>query len=260
MEHIRKVVSYFSGESQRVLQKAFSPQDPTAHNPLAGGSRLRGTLVSHIMNGSNIDAAKELEPLLANTGLPVGKLHYIALAGSTLDTDGVRSANILKKGFENATPLHYACINPDATILRKFLSVDPALAETKDGYNRTGLHYAAMSTTDAAVRAILELHSSVHISALSNEKVTPARTACRLGRAANLKLLLAHRDTDAQIMHRLDDKQTLFLDAIIGGSIECVKVVFEAASEPLRKSSSTSSGERSLYKRLASLKSLIPAR
>lgn len=169
-----------------------------------------------------------------NAGLETGKFHLLALDPSTTvlppEAKNVQ-ASILKKGVESATPLHYACINPNSACLKAMLSeltgTTPPLS-VADNQQMTILHYAAASKTTTALTTLFEgVPGLSRWQAAGYHKLAPAHVAATLDRADNLRLLLKEQ-TEQQLNAQTRTNRTPLLLAIATGSANAVAAILDA--------------------------------
>eukprot|EP00760_Papus_ankaliazontas_P029092 PhM_4_TR4136/c0_g1_i1/m.69882 len=196
-------------------------------------SQYLGAIPTLSKIGDNEAAAEVMKPFLEKQGFPVSQLQYIALCGTTateLPPKTLR-ANILKMGVQNATAVHYACINPSAEILKAFLAIDSTLGqEVRDGAQLQPVHYASASKTPEALKALLAQYPTLHLLAPSSFHGSPARIAVALGRADNLAVLL-QRDAEQQIAPTSKMDCNLFLHAVKSGHVDVVKAIVKAIKD-----------------------------
>jgi ankyrin repeat protein len=91
-----------------------------------------------------------------------------------------RSVSGAKKAQHGLTPLHVACINPNAEVLRHFLALNPDFNMTDAGMRRP-IHYAAANASTAALKLLIE--RGANLADVDGQKTTPLHTAAMARRA-----------------------------------------------------------------------------
>ncbi|KAK3092730.1 hypothetical protein FSP39_006660 [Pinctada imbricata] len=140
-------------------------------------------------------AGKLIEGAQKNGGYGFNELHKKVLQYNTEDLGNVLAASARKKPFANAmmTPIHCACINPNAKYLEKLLAVEPDY-NLEDKYGRKPIHYAAACEGTAPLETLLKMGANPND--ISRKKVTPLLFACHAGRAKNADLLIKRGQSD----------------------------------------------------------------
>ena len=100
-----------------------------------------------------------------------------------------KSVSVSKKcpGNHSITPLHVACINPNADVLRMFLDVNPDF-NMQDAQMRKPIHYAAANSSPEALKLLIE--RGANLADVDSQKVTPLHAAAAAKRAGNVRLIL----------------------------------------------------------------------
>ena len=115
------------------------------------------------------------------------RYHYLALGNEI--PSRVNRFGLAKKPYTNKaiTPMHVACINPDPTMLKKFITINSDYS-VADKENRKLMHYAAANQSDSVIKFLIAKGAPV------NEKdvkgMTPFMIACKLGRIDNILALM----------------------------------------------------------------------
>jgi ankyrin repeat protein len=140
----------------------------------AGNLRVASLLVQKAMDGS-WGVTKLYKDVLTTAN---GTLSILPQARS-----------VLKKAshFSDLTPLHLACINPNADILAQLLAIGGSANEL-DRNGRTLLHFAASCVTADNLRFLLS--QGANVLAEDKNGVSPLEVAVKYNRAQSLEVLI----------------------------------------------------------------------
>jgi ankyrin repeat protein/predicted DNA-binding WGR domain protein len=135
-------------------------------------------------------AAYLLERTIKNGGYGLSEFFVPALTGkSEKAVKDIKKPNCTKKAFGmgNITPIHCACLNPNAEVLKHILTVNPEYGNIDD-QTRKPVHYAACCPSPEPLRFLVS--QNVDTRDHDNMRTTPLMYACRAGQIENVKFLL----------------------------------------------------------------------
>lgn len=114
--------------------------------------------------------------------------------------------SVAKKGSGGVTPLHFACINPDVSILQQVLAVNPDF-NLQDGQMRRPIHYAAACEATGPLEYLIQ--KGANVLDVDNRKTNCLHLAIKAKRAANVKLILAQGDGKGEQLIKMRDRSGL---------------------------------------------------
>jgi ankyrin repeat protein/predicted DNA-binding WGR domain protein len=135
-------------------------------------------------------AAYLLERTMKNGGYGLSEFFVPALTGkSEAAVKDIKKPNCTKKGFGmgNITPIHCACLNPNVSVLRHILTVNPEYLNMDDQM-RKPVHYAACCPSPEPLKYLVS--QNVDTREHDNMRTTPLMYAARAGQVENVKFLL----------------------------------------------------------------------
>ena len=135
-----------------------------------------------------------------------------------------KSISVQKKGTncQSMTPLHFACINPNSSVLEQLLKVNGDLT-MMDMAMRKPIHFAAVCETPGNLKLLIEKGAAV--ADIDRQKTTCMHMAAKVGRAENLKYLLTVNKEVAVLKDK--SGKTPFAYALESNHTECVQILFE---------------------------------
>ncbi len=127
---------------------------------------------------------------LKNEGYGLNEFYIPALTSKTLDgVREIKKASCTKKAFaiSNVSPIHCACLNPNADILAHLLAVNPEFTNMDDSL-RKPVHYAACCESPEPLKYLAS--QNIDTREHDNMRTTPLMYAARAGRSHNVGFLL----------------------------------------------------------------------
>ena len=189
-----------------------------------------GCAAEAAMYGNKDVAIFLFEKALKNDGFGVSEFYAKVLSATNANAvKDMKKASVIKKafGYGNLTPLHMACLNPHADVLKKLLDTSSEFA-VMDGQMRKPVHFAALCVSDEPMKQLVALN--VDPRDVDNLKKTPLMYAARAGRTQVLKYLLQENRS----IPLAKDKQsfTAIHHAAEAGQLDCVKILIEDGQVP----------------------------
>jgi len=143
--------------------------------------------------------------VLEDNGL--NNLHLYSLTFTNEELPQFRAVSVQKKPYENmgVTPLHMACINPNAKYLKAMLQVLPNV-HLKDTLQRSLVHYAAACSGTGPLNQLFLTagDSGVLFREGDRSGTTPLMIAAMMGRIENMKILFAK---EALLLAAAEDRE-----------------------------------------------------
>lgn len=132
-----------------------------------------------------------IEPCVSFENYGFNQLHHDVLKLDKL-TDKYHTTSITKKAFssKNITPLHLAAINPHEEVIETLLNQNPEFNVT-DEHLWKPIHYASACVGSGPIKVLLK--KGANLNDLTNEKLTSLHIAAQMGRAENIKVILAEK-------------------------------------------------------------------
>jgi ankyrin repeat protein/predicted DNA-binding WGR domain protein len=166
---------------------------------------------------------------LKNEGYGLNEFYVPALNSQTLDgVREIKKASCTKKAFaiNNISPIHCACLNPNADILAHLLSVNPEFTNMDDSL-RKPVHYAACCESPEPLKYLAT--QNIDTREHDNMRTTPLMYAARAGRAENVRFLLEENRSNPPFKDR--HGYAAFHYAAEAGHIHIIKIFLEAGTK-----------------------------
>ena len=170
-----------------------------------------------------------------DTSNVTGAFHVAALdpTSTKLPESKQMRLSLLKQGLGNATPLHYACANPNSAMLRLILKELGDIPTVFDHNSFDVWHYAVMSTTTEALK-VLQEHGVAFAPMPLSPKPSPMHLAAKHNRCEHLSLLLKdHAEQRLSIIHQVGNRhniETPWITAATAGSADALRVMLDSVS------------------------------
>lgn len=170
-----------------------------------------------------------------------GAFHLAALNSATtaLPESKQPRASILKKGQNNITPLHLACLNPSSIPLKLMLKEVgdvPVLLQDSEGHDLW--HYAVMNPSTCALIALQE-HGVAFSPPLSSNTLSPLHFAAVRNRHEHIALLLKENAVARLgVLHQFGNRfelQNPWFTAAISGSTDALRAMLDAVGPDAKK-------------------------
>ena len=167
-----------------------------------------------------------LSRALKNEGYGLNEYYIPALNSKTLDgVREIKKASCTKKAFaiSNISPIHCACLNPNADILAHLLAVNPEFTNMDDSL-RKPVHYAACCESPEPLKFLAS--QNIDTREHDNMRTTPLMYAARAGREANVRFLLEENRSNPPFKDRHGYAALHY--AAEAGHIHIIKIFLEA--------------------------------
>ncbi|KAG2374682.1 hypothetical protein C9374_010426 [Naegleria lovaniensis] len=133
-----------------------------------------------------IHLAKKLQ---AQDGFGLNLLHVESLElDGTTNFSEYKSVSVVKKALaKDATPVHFAAINPNTKYLKELVENNSDGVAVQDAFQKRPLHFAACSSTPDNIKYLLE--KGANIIEKDSQKRTALHYAAKYGHAHNVEVL-----------------------------------------------------------------------
>ncbi|XP_065199282.1 poly [ADP-ribose] polymerase tankyrase-like isoform X2 [Sycon ciliatum] len=182
--------------------------------------------------GNRAMAQHMVKKMLGSGGWDMNALHLQSLSDDGKPFDAFREVSVTKKGGSNnksIAPVHMAAINPDSKYLAELLKVhgDNSVSDSEQWRI---VHYAAACTADGPLRLLLE--KGADMMCVTKEKESPLMIASRLGRADNVKLLVADKQNIELLLKQKDRQANTVLHlAALNGHVDVADTLIGAGAK-----------------------------
>ena len=170
-----------------------------------------------------------LQRALKNEGYGLNEFYVPALTGKSVEgVREIKKASCTKKAFAigNISPIHCACLNPNADVLAHLLGVNPEFTNMDDSL-RKPVHYAACCESPEPLKFLAS--QNVDTREHDNMRTTPLMYAARAGREANVRFLLQENRSNPPFKDRHGYAAIHY--AAEAGHVSVVKVFLEAGTK-----------------------------
>jgi ankyrin repeat protein/predicted DNA-binding WGR domain protein len=143
-----------------------------------------------LRNGNREVADFLIQRGVKNGGYGLSEHYSPALMGKTVKSVAdIKKISCTKKahGMGNISPIHCACLNPNAEILKHILTCNPEYLNMDDCM-RKPVHYAACCESVEPLKYLLS--KNVDSREMDNQRTTPLMYAASAGRVDNVRFLL----------------------------------------------------------------------
>lgn len=138
--------------------------------------------------------------------------------------------SINKRSFKRVTPLHLACINPDASILQHLIDNGGEI-HVGDINGKKPIAYAATCESSAPLKLLLKHKCNANDKQLNG--ISPLYLAAQTGRYENVKILI---ENDADYLSKPKSVNLMPIHiAAIEGYLDIVKYLLSKDKEMLNK-------------------------
>lgn len=193
------------------------------YDPIAS---LSYQIHEYVLNGKYKEVAFILSKIWNQSNYGFNELHYNVVRDYKPNEllKEFKSVSVQKKGTScmQMTPLHFACINPNSSVLEQLLKVNGDLA-MMDMNMRKPIHFAAVCETPDNLKLLIQKGAA--IGDIDRQKTTCMHLAAKAGRAENLKYLISVNKDVAVLKDR--SGKSPFAYALEFNHTECVKILFE---------------------------------
>lgn len=171
-------------------------------------------------------AAYLMERANKNGGYGLSDFYLPALTGrSEKAVSEIKKMNCTKKAFGmgNFSPIHCACLNPNASVLKHILTVNPEYLNMDDCMRKPS-HYAACCESPEPLKYLIS--QNVDTRDHDNMRTTPLMYAARAGRVENVRFLLQENRSIPAFKDRLGYAAIHY--AAEYGHIDVVKLLLDS--------------------------------
>jgi ankyrin repeat protein/predicted DNA-binding WGR domain protein len=188
-------------------------------------NELLNSLDEILIHGRTDIAEYVLKKAESNGGYGTNEYFVKALTGTKQSISAIPKQSVTKKahGMKNVSPIHCACLNPNADALKHLLTVNPEF-QNMDQRMRKPIHYAACSASVQALQYLIS--QNVDPKDHDNVKRTPLMYAARAGRVENVRFLIENNRSIPAAKDR-QGYSAIHL-AAENGHTEVIKVLIEA--------------------------------
>ena len=155
-------------------------------------SDLIHNLIESFLSGNNVLAGYLLRIAYESNGYGLNKYFELGcIAESPEQLQDMKKASSKKKSYlkNNITALHCACINPNGSILEKYLEIGEEMY-LADEMLRKPVHYAACCSSTEPLKILL--NKGIDCRDYDKNKMTPLMYAANSGRVNNIILMCEH--------------------------------------------------------------------